>query len=162
MRNVLFLGFLLIFLPFFAKADIEDQMYSDLNVSISNLGERIEHCRKLALENKPSERTISYLKDKPDSFLSILPYVNHLAMEKCTLEQKKNLAYVLLYVKNNSSREITISLIKSTEKLAFSVDHSQKVNFESLDPESKAFILSNDFFSKPFDVLGLFEKVAEK
>ncbi len=158
----MFLGFLLMFLPFYAKADIEDQMYSDLNLSISTLGKKIEHCRKIALENKPSESTISYLKDKPDSFFSILPYVNHLAMEKCTLEQKKNLAYVLLYVKNNSSRKITISLIKSTEKLAFSVDHSQKVNFESLDPESKAFILSNDFFSKPFDVLGLFEKVAEK
>ncbi|EHU9448055.1 TPA: hypothetical protein RQK21_002205 [Vibrio vulnificus] len=162
MRNVLFLGFLLMFLPFFAKADIEEQMYSDLNLSISTLGEKIEHCRKIALENKPSESTISYLKDKSDSFFSILPYVNYLAMEKCTLEQKKNLAYVLLYVKSNSSRETTINLIKSTEKLTFSVDHSQKVNFESLDQESKAFILSNDFFSKPFDVLGLFEKVTEE
>ncbi|MGL0822954.1 hypothetical protein [Vibrio vulnificus] len=112
MRNVLFLGFLLMFLPFYAKADIEDQMYSDLNLSISTLGEKIEHCRKIALENKPSESTISYLKDKPDSFFSILPYVNYLAMEKCTLEQKKNLAYVLLYVKSNSSRETTINLIK--------------------------------------------------
>ncbi|MEJ3672305.1 hypothetical protein WFH35_08730 [Vibrio vulnificus] len=48
--KIIFFGCLLMFLPFFAKADIEEKMYSDLNVSISTLGERIEHCRKLALE----------------------------------------------------------------------------------------------------------------
>lgn len=83
-------------------------------------------------------------------------------MEKCTLEQKKDLAYVLLSVKHNTARETTINLIKSTEKLTFSSDYSQKVKFESLDKESKEFLLSSEFFSVPFDILELFEQITEE
>ncbi len=162
MKILLAFVLFLISTPSMAKVDIEGEMYFDLNNSISILGERIEYCRKLASKNKPSKNIISYLKEKPDSLLPSLPYLNYLAMEKCTLEQKKNLAYVLLYVKNNSLKETTINLVKSTEKLTFSSDQSQKVNFDSLDKESKEFLLSSEFFSVPFDVLELIEKVAEE
>ncbi|GHZ26260.1 hypothetical protein VCSRO123_3526 [Vibrio cholerae] len=75
---------------------------------------------------------------------------------------KKDLAYILLSIKNKSVRESTISLIESTEKLTFSSDYSQKAKFESLDKESKEFLLSSEFFSVPFDILELFEQVAEE
>ncbi len=145
-----------------AKVDIESEMFFSLNNSISALGERIEYCRKLSSKNKPSESIILYLKEKPTSLLATLPYLNYLAMEKCTLDQKKDLAYELLYVKHNSHRETTINLIKSTEKLTFSSDYSQKVKFESLDQETKEFLLSSKFFSVPFDILELIEQVTEE
>ncbi|HCH1532050.1 TPA: hypothetical protein NKQ35_004558 [Vibrio parahaemolyticus] len=162
MKKMLIFVLFLISAPSMAQLDIEDEMFQNLNRAISNLGERTEYCRNIAFENKPSESMISYLKGKPDSFFLSLAYLDFLAMEKCTLEQKKDLAYVLLSVKHNTARETTINLIKSTEKLTFSSDYSQKVKFESLDKESKEFLLSSEFFSVPFDILELFEQITEE
>ncbi|EGR2798336.1 hypothetical protein BOO29_18835 [Vibrio navarrensis] len=162
MKSVLIFIFFLVSAPSLAKVDAEDEMFSILNEAISNLGERIEYCRNVAAENKPSKSTILYLRGKPESFFSSLAYLDYLAMEKCTLEEKKDLAYILLSIKNKSVRESTISLIESTEKLTFSSDYSQKAKFESLDKESKEFLLSSEFFSVPFDILELFEQVAEE
>ncbi|MGY0615882.1 hypothetical protein [Vibrio sp. FJH11] len=154
----------LFFLPMFSYANtsVEDKLFEDLNNAIIALGERITVCKESANTNNPDEETLKFAKQRVNELTPVLSHLNYLAFERCTLNEKRELAYRLLNAKNNARRHSTQELIKATEKITFSINTTSQSQFDSLDSDTKEFLENSDFFSKPFDVLGFYEKVADR
>ncbi|WNO60238.1 hypothetical protein [Rheinheimera sp. MMS21-TC3] len=150
---------ILIFLPTFsyANASIEEKLFVEVNDAIFILGQRVKVCKEIESQNKPNNKTIEFVKNRLEKLAPILAYLNYLAIERCSFSEKTNLAYSLLIAKNNTQRLTTLELIKATEKLNFVLDKASQSRFDALNPELKEYLLKSAFFSKPFNVLELYE-----
>lgn len=144
-----------------AGQSVEDKLFTDLNNSIDALGSRIAVCSKISTKNKPDEETLKFANKKLDELTPVLAHINYLAIERCSFNEKKELAYSMLIAKNNAKRQSTLELVEATEKMTFPFNTESQAKFDALSGEIKTFLTNSSFFSKPFDVLAFYETVAD-
>ncbi|WP_394143743.1 hypothetical protein [Vibrio atypicus] len=161
MRIVLLSTVLLLSTPVFANQGVEAQLYTNLNSAIVSLGDKIKECEEGAKSNNPDATTIKLVRENLEQLAPLLSHVNDLAEERCSLNERKELAYQILLAKNNSKRQSTLELIQSVEQLTFEQDVEMKNRFKALSSIVKKQLLQNPFFSKPFNVLELYESAIQ-
>lgn len=160
--NVVLMFSLMLFSTFtYAIGNLEERLFNDLNSSIVALGERITFCKESSLGNKPDTDTLIFAKQRLNELTPVLAHLNYMAIENCSFNEKKELAYNLLIAKNNSKRHSTLELVKATEIMTFSFNTESQIKFDNLNSETKKFLINSEFFSKPFDVLGFYEIVVD-
>ncbi len=144
-----------------AGQSVEDKLLTDLNSSIEVLGSRITVCNEISTENIPDQDTLKFAKQRLEELTPVLAHISYLAIERCSIHEKKALAYSMLVAKNNAKRQSTLGLVEATEKMTFSFNTESQTKFDALDGDIKMFLKNSSFFSKPFDVLAFYESVAD-
>ncbi len=144
-----------------AGQSVEDKLLTDLNSSIEALGSRIAVCNEISTENNPDQDTLKFAKQRLEELTPVLAHINYLAIERCSINEKKALAYSMLVAKNNAKRQSTLGLVEATEKMTFPFNTESQAKFDALDGDIKTFLKNSSFFSKPFDVLAFYESVAD-
>lgn len=144
-----------------AGQSVEDELFKNLNSSIIALGTRIAVCNEISTKNKADQDTLKFAKQRLEELTPVLAHINYLAIERCSFNEKKELAYSLLVAKNNAKRQSTLELVEATEKMTFQFNTESQAKFDALGGDIKAFVTNSSFFIKPFDVLAFYESVAD-
>lgn len=144
-----------------AGQSVEDKLFTDLNRSIAALGARIAACTEGSERNKPDNNTLEFAQKNLEELTPVLAHINNLAIERCSLNEKKELAYRMLITKNSTRRQSTLKLIQATEKMAFSLSLESQAKLDALSNETKTYLTNSHFFTKPFDVVALYESLSD-